>query len=154
MSKRTALFLAGLLGCLTPVLAQNTTGHRSQERVIAVVPMTGSGSFEDPVRPLFADLAVRREGADDALAFSWEPSDDGKFAIAEFSARHRRTLEALLCADSRTAARVREGECPSDAAREDVKVFVPGQDRKADIERELKKFKRDFNPDKFAERAR
>jgi hypothetical protein len=52
--------------------------------VIAVVPLTGSGSFEDPVRPLFADLAVRREGAEDALAISWEPSDDGKFAIAEF----------------------------------------------------------------------
>jgi hypothetical protein len=124
------------------------------ERVIAVVPLVGAGTFEDPKRPLLAELAQRREEADDAVGFNWEPSDDGRMAIVEFTASHRSTLLPLICADVRTASRMREGQCAPGALRGGVKVFTPGLDRKEEIEQGLKRYKRDFDAGKLAERGR
>lgn len=95
------------------------------ERVIVVVPIEGSGTYADPRRPLLTQSpAEARIGTDrDAPAFSWQPSDDRKYAIVEFVHRDRKKLEAIA-RDPRV-----------------VKAFFKGREKKEEIEKELKTFR-------------
>lgn len=101
------------------------------EKVIAVVPMVGAGTYADPKRPLFAPASL--DGQSGIVGYSFQMSDDGKFAIVEFAARSRRALLPIL-----------------NSGRTDVKAFVKGRDRKEDIELEIKKFKKDFDAEKLS----
>jgi hypothetical protein len=80
---------------------------------------------------------VPRAGAplspDAIIAFSWQPSDDGKSAIVEFVARDRAAFAQILADPQLTG-----------------KVFERGKAARADIERELKKHRKDLDLDKFA----
>ena len=89
------------------------------ERVICVVPMFA------PVRPDPKD----RSGI---LGYSYEVSDDGKFALVEFVARDRAAFSDLLSGNHAS-----------------VKAFEKGKSRKADIEAEFRKHRKDFDLDKF-----
>ncbi len=91
------------------------------ERLIAVVPMVGKGTVDDPVRPKYTPIPMTaalqakltKEGklrlpvektdtekiAEDRLrigAFSYVLSDDGKSAIVEFVARDRAAFSEIL----------------------------------------------------------
>jgi hypothetical protein len=63
-------------------------------------------------------------------AWKFEPTDDGKMAVAEFVARDAGAFAAIL-------------------ADKTVKVFSKGKDKREDIEREVRKVKKDFDLDKF-----
>ncbi len=96
--------------------------------------MVGRGTPDDPRRPLYAPVpnpraAPSRQGI---IAFSYQLSDDGKFALVELVAANRAAFAAIL-ADRRP----------------DVKVFEKGKARREDIEREFRKYKRDFQLDRF-----
>jgi hypothetical protein len=95
------------------------------EKVIVVVPITGKGTYADPLRPMILS-------ADGVEQFQWEPSDDGKLAIVEISARDRAVF-AKHALDTRI-----------------VKTFQKGRTTRADIERELKKIKKEFTLDRFS----
>ncbi len=105
------------------------------ERVLCVVPMVGAGTPEDPRRPMFAPLPPQpgelpsRAGI---LAFTYQESDDGKFALVEFVAANRSAFATIL-----------------NGKRPDVKAFVRGVARRAEIETEFRRFKRDFHLDRF-----
>ncbi|MEZ5356824.1 MAG: hypothetical protein R2762_29655, partial [Bryobacteraceae bacterium] len=103
--------------------------HR-HERLIAVVPMIGSGTYEDPKRPLLTPASVKAD--DGILAYSYELSDDGKSAIVEIVARDRKALQPIL-----------------NAGRADVKAFLKGRDKLEDVEREVRKVKKDFAVEKM-----
>jgi hypothetical protein len=105
------------------------------ERAIIVVPMTGSGTYADPVRPLLSPTAAEMRGEDAVLSWSWQPSDDGKLAIVEVAARDKKTLRSYLD-DKRV-----------------VKAFERGKHKREDVERELKTLRKDFNSDR-SERKR
>ena len=102
------------------------------ERVAAIVALQGSGSFEDPVRPMYTPLpsALRAAAASRTrtgiLAFTYVLSDDGKHALVEFVARDRAAFQQILADPS-------------------VKSFLKGRDTRADIETEFKKYKKDFD---------
>ncbi len=68
-------------------------------RVYAVVPMTGSGTPADPVRPLYAPTAGEIGRTSGILGFTSELSDDGKYALIEIVA-HDRAAVAKMLADS------------------------------------------------------
>lgn len=92
------------------------------ERVYAIVPLTGAG-------PLLVPPTVG-VGRDQILSWSWEPSDDGKFAIMEFVARDKAALKPIL------------------ANKQVVKAFERRKHGKDEVERELKKFKVKFSMDR------
>jgi hypothetical protein len=81
------------------------------ESVVAVVPMVGFGSREDPKRPMFVPWPY------DPVQHSWlrsmtfELSDDGKYAVVEFIVQDRKFLKPLF-----------------DARAADVKAFVRSVD--------------------------
>jgi hypothetical protein len=125
-------FLAGLLlfVCLAPA-QQRVDPQNLYQRVICVVPIVGKGTPDDPKRPQYAPWppapADARSGI---IAWSFQPSDDGKYALAEFVARDRSAFQAIL-------------------SDKQLKVFEKGKDKKDDLEKELKKFRKDFDLTSF-----
>jgi hypothetical protein len=111
------------------------------ERVVAVVPIVGTGTENDPKRPLFVPLPPRQPARGQApvipapepgalnnlISWNMVVSDDGRFALVEFIARDRKDLLPVL-----------------NANRVDVKAFERGKATKAEIEAELKKHKPSF----------
>ncbi len=106
------------------------------ERILLIVPMVGSGKWDDPKRPLFAPAKMAaptdRTGI---LGYSYQVSDDGKYALAEFVAQDRTVFEAFK-SDART-----------------MKFFEKGNVQIADIDTEFKKYKKDFNWQHFGTRV-
>jgi hypothetical protein len=93
--------------------------------------MIGAGTAEDPRRPQYAPRpALQGKDRTDIIEYSYQISDDGRFAIVEFVARDRKAFLAIL--NDKT-----------------IKTFEKGKDNRADIERELKAFKKDFDLSKF-----
>jgi hypothetical protein len=97
------------------------------ERAIIVVPMTGSGTYADPIRPLLSPTAAEMKGESPILSWTWQPSDDRRFAIVEVVTRDKAALETYI-EDKRV-----------------VKAFERGKSKREDVERELKVFRRDFD---------
>ena len=109
------------------------------ERIMVVVPLVGKGTASDPMRPMYAPApssAVPTGGAAKApartgiIAFTHVLSDDGKFALCEFVARDRSAFNAIL-------------------ADPTAKSFVKGVHSLTDAVTEFKKYKKDFDIDKF-----
>jgi hypothetical protein len=123
--------------CLcAPMLAQQRVDSRkTHERVLCVVPMVGSGTPDDPLRPQYAPLpssSAAPPTGDGIIAFTFQVSDDGNFALAEFVALTRDAFKDLL-ADTNP----------------NIKVFFKGKDKRSDIEAEFKKHKKDIDLNSF-----
>jgi hypothetical protein len=128
MRRHQIVLVAAVLGITLPALAQHRVDPKNRgERIIAVVPMIGSGRLNDPKRPLFAPLPSEMRKPGGIQEFSYELTDDGKHAIVELVANDREALATLL-RDTRI-----------------VKAFEKGKHRRDEIERELRPFKSRFN---------
>ena len=93
--------------------------------------MVGAGTPADPKRPKYAPWPPAPATSRTAIiGFSHQVSDDGKLALVEFVAQDRQAFAALF-------------------ADKTVTVFEKGKDKKDDIEKELKKYKKDFDLSKF-----
>lgn len=102
------------------------------QRLLAVVPMVGKGTPEDPRRPMFAPppgAPVSRRGI---VSYTMQESDDGRFALVEFVAFERAAFAGILA-----------------ETRPEVKVFERGKARKEDVESEFRRLKANFDFDKF-----
>ncbi len=69
-----------------------TTYHR----VLAIVPIVGSGTFADPKRPMFAPTPQAAATRSGIIGYQHLPSDDGKFALVEFVAVNRSAFAELF----------------------------------------------------------
>ena len=132
--RHRCLLLTALVFLAAALAAQQRVDpHWNYHRVIAVVPMQGSGTAADPLRPKHAPAppvgALQRAGI---IAFIFEPSDDGQFAIAEFVAVDRAGLAEIL-ADNAPG----------------VLVFEKGVVAQAVIEAAVKPFRKDFSLNTF-----
>lgn len=130
------VMLVLLSGCSPLYFAQQRVQPRLMyERLIAVLPMAGAGTYEDPRRPLFAPVTSRAGGRlsrRGIVGFSYLVSDDGQWALAEFVAVQRSVFRPIL-----------ESLGPS------ARVFYRGVSRREDIEQEFRRFKADFNLDQL-----
>jgi hypothetical protein len=90
----------------------------SYHRVIAVVPLVGSGTQADPIRGKYVPTAqTAGPPGTGVIAFAVEPTDDGKRAIVELVAVNRAALAQVL-ADHESGVLVFEKGSVSDAAIE------------------------------------
>ena len=119
---------------IAPVSAQknHVSPGNMYERCIVVVPIVGSGTFADPKRPMYAPLPSQANSTSRVgiLAYSYQTSDDGKYALVEFVAQDPAAFADIL-------------------ANASVKHFQKGKDKPEDIEKELKKYKKDFDINHF-----
>ena len=121
-----AILVISLLVQLASAQFRPVDPRQTHERVLAIVPMVGTGRGpDDPKRPLFADTP-------NLLGYHAELSDDGQYALVEFVARTRAALAPISSArDAR------------------VQTFSKTDARRDDIVREFQKLKRKFNIDNF-----
>ena len=91
--------------------------------------MTGSGRKDDPRRPEYAPAAID-ESRSGIIAWSLQLTDDKEMAIVHYVAVDHHAFAALR-ADKR-------GE---------VRIFEVGKDKPEEIEKELRKYKKDFRLD-------
>jgi hypothetical protein len=125
----TQRLVTGLLVLASVLCAQHRVDPKNMyHRVICVVPYVGQGTETDPKRPKY----VPSPGADNhgIIGYTQVPSDDGRFAIAEFVAKDVAALDEIL----------HDGQ---------IKAFVKGKSSRAEIEAEIRKYKQDFNLDRF-----
>jgi hypothetical protein len=120
--------------------------RNTHERVVAIVPMIGKGTEDDPRRPMFAPLPEEMAAPEDdkeavgekpglkakrtsrIIAYTCKPSDDGRFALVEFVATDRAALEEIL-----------------KETNPDVKVFRLGEQSRKAVLTELRKVRKDFD---------
>jgi hypothetical protein len=127
-----AVLLVALLCAPTMQLtAQPRVDVRSRyERVMAIVPFIGKGTFDDPKRPMYAptpsELQVATTTRKGIIAYTHVTSDDGTRALVEFVAIDRSAFQHIL-------------------ADPTVKAFLKGRDRREDLEAEFLRHKKNFN---------
>ncbi len=119
---------------LMPAPAQYAVDPRNlYERIILIVPIVGTGRQADFKRPLYAPALASRASLsrDGIIGYASVPSDDGKFALVELVARDRGAFQQIYA-----------------EKRSDVKIFEKGRAKKEDIEREFRKYRKDFSLDR------
>jgi hypothetical protein len=116
--------------CVQANAQPRVDARNTYERVMAIVPLTGKGTFDDPKRPMYApspaELQASMSTRQGILGFMHVMSDDGQFALVEFVARDRAAFQHILADPS-------------------VKSFLKGRDKRQDIEAEFLKHKKDFD---------
>ena len=132
LARAVAMLLC--LSALAAVLnAQPRVDSRnSYERILVVLPLVGTGTLEDPIRPMFIAAAQAVDSTNRAgiIGFTYVVSDDGKHALTEIVVRNRVAVQQILNAPA-------------------IKTFIKGVSTRADIEAEFKKYKKDFDITKF-----
>jgi hypothetical protein len=137
--KRSSFLLAFLFAAsISSLFAQHKVQmHNMYERLYLVVPMIGSGTAEDPRRPMYVPPPAgpgtdgTAQPADSGIiAFAFQESDDGESAVVELVARDPSAFKPIL-----------EDREPR------VKIFRKGKDKKDDIETEFRKHIKDFDLD-------
>jgi hypothetical protein len=99
-------------------------------RLICLVPLIGTGTVGDPIRPEYVPAPGAPPSRAGVIAWSFQRTDDGKMAIVHFVAADRKALQ-IIHADKRP----------------EVRVFEVGKATRAEIETEMRKYKADFNLD-------
>lgn len=114
--------------CVPLAAQQRVSSFNLCERVMAIVPMTGAGTLDDPKRPLYAPAPkdMNPSAGTGIVAFTFVASDDGKFALVEFVARDRTAFQQILADTS-------------------ITVFLKGRDKRTDAETAFGQYKKNFN---------
>lgn len=127
---------APTIGNVKRVAPHATLHLNTYYRVIAVVPIIGKGTMDDPRRPQYAPftpLTARPSAAtprSGIIAFTHITSDDGKNALVEFVGGSRAALLPILNDKS-------------------VVSFEKAKHSRSEIEKELKKYSKKFTFDTF-----
>jgi hypothetical protein len=101
---RATRVLIALTFSITAFAQHRVDPHFTHYRVYCVVPLVGTGTAADPVRPDYVPLPAdpstasigKPKQATGIIAFYQEVSDDGKWALAEIVALDRASLQPIL----------------------------------------------------------
>jgi hypothetical protein len=129
LQRRLSIILLAIAAALSA--QQRVDPRYSYHRVIAVVPLTGSGTAEDPIRGKYVPTAqTAGPPGTGIIAFAVELTDDGKRAIVELVAVQRATLAPVL-------------------ADRSITVFEKGVVSNAAIEAAIQPVRKDFSLQNF-----
>jgi hypothetical protein len=156
---RAVAVLVCLFALVGTVQAQPPVSPRnSYERILVILPIIGSGTAADPLRPslipapggatpniLNIPISAPVTGTgviatpvgsgptapqNLILGYTWVSSDDGKFALTEIVMRDRSAFPAIMALPGVTA-------------------FIKGVNKLPDIQAAFQQYKKDFDPTKF-----
>ena len=140
------VFVVGFLVCSSALYAQQKVDPRNRyERIVCIVPMIGSGTYEDPRRPAYVPTdseQAQTPPGQGLLGYSSIISDDGQWALVEFAAMERTAFSRIL-ADAKGELTGTDSPIPL-TARSDFKVFEKGGVTRVAVERAFRKFKPNF----------
>ena len=125
-------FTIALFASAMALLAQTRVDPRySYHRVIAVVPLVGAGTAQDPIRGKYVPTEnTAGPPGTGIIAFAVQPTDDGKHAIVELVAVQRAALVQILADHS-------------------IVAFEKGVTPNASIVAAIKPFRKDFSLQNF-----
>jgi hypothetical protein len=111
------------------------------ERIYARVPMVGTGKYGDPRRPMYAPnpdsprpiLLTGQKPTPVITGFSYQLSDDGKFALVEFVTPNKSAFNTILA------------DAKADITGVNLTIFERGKATREQIETEFRKYKKDFD---------
>ena len=134
------LLFAGLASVSSAFSQRRVDAGQMYERVYAIVPMTGSGTWNDPKRPMFAPVpnAMTPENRKGIIAFNQVTSDDGNFALVEIVAATKADLATTIAP---IAAAV--SQTPG------VQLFQRGSSTPAQVQTAFQALKKNFDITKF-----
>jgi len=117
-------------------LQRHVDPRNTYERVLAVVPWTGSGTRADPKRAMYTPSLAQMSPTSRSgiIGFQCMPSDDGKLALCEFVARDKSAFNQLLADPS-------------------AKAFLKGRDKVEDAIAEFTKHSKNFDINRFGVRV-
>jgi len=133
---RTVVSVVCLVIASVPAFAQPRVQWMNRyERVLVIVPMIGSGTAVDPIRPKHLPVLSAEASLSSTpfLGFSVQVSDDGKYALVELVAHDKSAFQDIL----------------GDAS---IKAFLKGRDGRDVAEAEFKKYKKNFSIANFGVR--
>lgn len=96
--RRAVVPVVCLLAAVGSAFAQHRVDAANMyARVYAIVPMIGSGTWNDPKRPMFAPIPHEMTPGNRTgiIGFNQVQSDDGKFALIEIVAANRQQLTSI-----------------------------------------------------------
>ena len=137
--RRAVVPVVCLLATVVPAFAQHRVDPGAMyARIYAIVPMVGSGTWDDPRRPMFAPIPQQmtpgiRTGI---IAFNQVESDDGNSALIEIVAANRSELSLIT-------AQI------SVAAVSGVQVFDRSNTSQATVQSAFQLLKKNFDISKF-----
>jgi hypothetical protein len=120
-------------------LAQHRVDAGSMySRIYAIVPMVGSGTWDDPKHPMFAPLPQQMTPGNRTgiIAFNHVESDDGTFALIEIVTANRSQL--ALITGPMTAAAV-----------QGLQIFDRSATSAATVQSAFQQYKKNFDISKF-----
>lgn len=119
---------------------QRVDPSQMYQRIYAIGPMTGKGTWADPKRPLLAPLASEMKSGDRTgiLAFHHQVSDDGAFALVEIVGASPAAMAPFVAKLKGQAL-----QAPG------LQLFEPGANQKGEIESAFRSKKKDFSFDRF-----
>lgn len=132
----SALFVCGLTQFLAAQSSHRVDPRNLYERAYMVVPIVGSGTWADPKRPMLAPVSIKPGDRKGIIAYHFEVSDEGHFALVEFVAATTPALSSVL-----TQARGLTGS--------GAQVFERSANARAQIETAFKLLKKNFDFEKF-----
>lgn len=105
------------------------------QRVYAIVPIVGAGTWEDPKRPLFSPAPSKVMPGDRTgiIAYNHQLSDDGNFALVEYVLADTVSLASVL------------GQLHGAAGTRGVQIFERGKATPAQIEAAFQAKKKGFD---------
>jgi hypothetical protein len=136
LPRKLTIFLAAIAVIQSARSQPHVDAGLLRDRVLAVVPLVGKGTWDDPKRPMFAPIPSQQAPTDRSgvIAYQHLMSDDGKFALVEFVFASHPALTQVLSAA---------------AAAPNVKAFERGKHTQAEIEATFKQYKKSFSFDTF-----
>jgi hypothetical protein len=119
-----------ILAVLAPAWGQQRVDNANlYPRRLAVVPIAGSGTADDPKRPMFLpQTPADSRDRTGIIAFQQILSDDGNFALVELVAANRSAFAQILA-----------------STNPGVKVFEVGKHTQQEIETAFKQYKAAFS---------
>ena len=105
----------------------------THQRVIAIVPVVGEGTKDNPKKPMLVDLLG-------VIAWKAELSDDKRFALVELVAKERTKLDAAFTHPAFAQARA---QAPT------LKIEYKDSGRGPTVFDEFSRMKKGFRPERF-----
>jgi hypothetical protein len=137
----TQRLLSGLLMLSAAVCAQHRTNvdaTNRYERLLAIVPMQGTGTWADPKRPMFAPLPSQITATRTGIVhFHHVVSDDGNWALVEIIAVSPQAFQPILATPAAQVSAL------------GIRFFERGKTTAAQVQAEFQKLRKDFRFETF-----
>ena len=125
----------------TPQMAvRHVDASQMYQRVYAIVPIIGTGTWDDPKRPMFTPTpqSMTPGNRSGIIAFNQVTSDDGNFALVEVVTATKTDLATALAPISAALSQVAG-----------VQLFQQGSSSPAQVQTAFQALKKNFDITKF-----